>query len=170
MIRRTPLTRTAMKRARKKPTPCRDAYAQRYYFDEILYWTGVKLRDGKPPQLLHARTVEGEEQGKEMHVNHIFTNPRRDWLSVLISNTADAHKGWHQNIPLGRMLALLSKARKAEHMGEPAEFDLGELNRASGKSVLGLVESYSFSEDWMQAFQYELICRMETIRLSTLRG
>jgi hypothetical protein len=93
-------------------------------------------------------------------MNHIWTNPRRDLRSNLINLTRRAHQAFHANLNLGRMLCMVAKARKAERMGEPKEFDIQELNLCSGKHVLGWIESHDFAEHWAQKLRAELIGRI----------
>lgn len=100
-------------------------------------------------------------------VHHIWSMGRRpDFRSNLIALADWPHDRFHfghkgEQGPL-RMLCMLAKARKAERIGEPEEFDIDELNKASGKLVLGWTQYLRFEErwSWCEPFRLELIRRM----------
>lgn len=70
-------------------------------------------------------------------INHIFSQPRRDLVPVLITLSKINHDTYHQRIQEGRVLCLLVKFIKGEQ-------DLELWDKAFGKSVEGWARNRNY--------------------------
>jgi len=52
---------------------------------------------------------------------------------------------------------------KRNVLGEPAEFTLKEINRASGKIAAGMIAAYEFDDERFQKWQAEIARRVPLI-------
>jgi len=135
----------------------RAAYLTLYYYDEWRFELGVVVIGGK---------LWTEESGKYVDAcdpNHIFSlNQRPDFEANLISLTRESHDWFHAHLREGRVLCVLSKLKKSERRGEV--FDIEAINKAAGKSVLGTIDGYEFTDERMRLWQMECVGRLVELK------
>ena len=124
-----------MKSNRHANVMLRRAYADATSFDEIAFELGLTWTDslGMVPMWVGYQTPGHE-------INHLNTNPRWDLWSNLIRLSWITHRWFHAHLNEGRILCLLAKAEKCRRLGDPREFDLGELEICR-PNLAGWVES-----------------------------
>ncbi len=133
----------------------RQEYADLHWMDEISYWLGLDVDDDGIIEGWPGTFIGGTE------VNHLWSVGRRpDCWSNLIKLAAPAHSWFHKHLPEGRVMCLLSKARKSAKLGDPRDLNIAELDLAAGKHVIGVVESYRFTDSMMVGLQEELVGRL----------
>ncbi len=131
-------------------------------YDEVAFELGVDFDKVKltPRMCWVGLQVQADE------VNHVFTNPRRDLWSNLVCMSRHGHLAFHDNLPLGRLLCLLAKSRKADRTGDPREFNVRELEICAGKSLLGWLDCQRFETELFNDMQIELAYRIGEARVT----
>lgn len=141
----------------------RQLYADANPFDEVTFWTGIDFDDMlRPRKMWEGLVIDAAD------VNHIFSFGRRpDLKANLISLSRSAHRFFHANLKIGRLLCLLAKCRKAERTGDPEEFSLPDMDFCAGRSVQGFVLCLDVPELWLQDMKAELVSRMAMLAAAT---
>src|SRR5690242_14590107 len=96
----------------------RDHYRMAHPADELAIYLGMDFTEQSMPKPMWLGLMLDAHD-----CHHIFSNPRRDLWSNLISLSRRAHVAFHDRMPRElRIACLLAKARKADKLGDPREF------------------------------------------------
>jgi hypothetical protein len=142
-----------------------EEYRQRWgEFCEVCFRTGLTIQNGKVRFLCEGYELRGTTiDPLERHHIYSVSGQRPDKLSNLLVCKNSFHEWTHTHQPHGRTIGVLCKLKKREAIGEPAEFDLDEINWCAGKNMAGVISNYCFEEEWMRKFQDECLRRLGEI-------
>lgn len=141
-------------------------YCDLYTFDEVLYWTGVRLTR-RGPVMERKRTVDhgnNSDPFNRLELNHIFggCNTRPDYWSNFIRMLKPGHDWFHANLSAGRMVCILTKLlKRAEN--DPEEFDPEEVRLSSGKFIGGIIINYEFKCPLLNRLNREALDRLAAL-------
>jgi hypothetical protein len=157
------MKRTAFKQTPPKRLPAAEAFTYHWYgeefpYDEIGRWMGCRVRDGKFRMFAERLDIYGNLQR-----HHIVRVGRRRHLRSVLIVVTEENRHWVQSVcpNEGLVACVLSKLRKMESLGDPAEFDLDEVALANGgKSVKAEIEAFVFEEERWRTWQEETLERL----------
>ena len=157
------LKRSWMRRTRRTPRhqspSLRRAYMEANPENEWKKYLGftfaVEPDASDPRQSRDARLDMPDE------LNHLFTNPRRDLIPLVIRLTKIDHDWFHDHIDAGRVLCMVAKFRKGE--ADVALWSVAAGSKDKPRPIHSWVESLDFTapEDrWLLRYRDELLVRL----------
>jgi hypothetical protein len=142
-------------------------YCDRNDFDEVLFYTGIRLFRFGPIAERTAGIVDNGSVLRRLELNHIFggCNQRPDYRSNLIRMLKPAHDFFHAHLDQGRTVCVLTKLLKRAATCDPDEFSLAEMKTVTSRNIVGIIENYDVS-GWCDAMKnVHALCLAELRKL-----